>query len=145
MANDYQAALTGPPPPPPSIPSYKSAVLGEAGLVSYWRLGEASGTTAADSKGTNNGSYYGVSLGATGALTNDPDTAASFNGSTSKVSLPSLGTVGDFTLEGWTYLTNGSTTNNTLYGSFGAVRLLARPGSATAAFYDGAGPFSAAL
>jgi hypothetical protein len=134
VAADYQAALSGPPPPPPSIPSYKSAVLGGPSLISYWRLGEASGTAAADSKGTNNGTYSGVSLGLPGAITNDPDTAAGFNGSTSKVSLPSLGTAGGFTIEGWTYLTSSSTTNNTLYGSSGAVRLLIRPGSATAAY-----------
>jgi hypothetical protein len=134
VADDYQAALTGPPPPPPSSPSYKSAVLGEVSVISYWRLDEASGTTAADSKGTNNGTYSNVSRGLAGAITNDPDTAAGFNGSTSKVSLPSLGTAGDFTIEGWTYLTNSSTTNNTLYGAGGAVRLLARPGSATAAY-----------
>jgi len=50
------------------------------------------------------------------------------------VSLPSLGTAGDFTIEGWTCLTTGSITNNTLYGASGAVRLLARPGAATAAY-----------
>lgn len=50
------------------------------------------------------------------------------------MSLPSLGAAGDFTIEGWAYLTNGSTTNNTLYGGSGAVRLLTRSGSATAAY-----------
>jgi hypothetical protein len=104
VADDHQAALTGPPPPPPTTPSYKNAVLGESSLISYWRLGEASGTTAADSKGTRNGIYSGVTLGVAGAITNDPNTGAAFNGSTSKVSLPSLGTADDFTIEGWTYL-----------------------------------------
>ena len=37
--------------------------------------------------------------------------------------------MGDFTIEGWTYLTNASVTNNTLYGNIGTVRLLARPGA----------------
>jgi hypothetical protein len=130
VAADYQAALTGAPPPP--LPAYKNAVLGEPSLISYWRLGEQSGTIAADSKGTHNGVYSSVTLGSFGALTFDPDTSARFNGSTSKVSLPSLGTVGDFTIEGWTYLSNSSTVNNTLYGSLGGVRLLIRPGTTTA-------------
>ena len=91
VSNDYQTALNGPPPtgtpppPPPTSGSYKATVLGESGLTSYWRLDEASGTSAADSKGTAPGTYAAVTLGAAGALTNDPDTAASFNGSTSKV------------------------------------------------------------
>src|SRR5204862_6350818 len=52
-----------------------------------------------------------------------------FHGSKSKVSLPMLDTVRDFTVEGRTYLTNSSVTNNTLYGNIGTVRLLARPGA----------------
>ncbi len=132
VADDYQAALSGAPPPP--LPAYKNAVLGESNLVSYWRLGERSGTTAADSKGTHPGVYSGVTLGSWGALTFDPDTSATFNGSTSKLSLPSLGTAGDFTIEGWTRLTNSSTLNNTLYGALGGVRLLIRPGTTTAVY-----------
>jgi hypothetical protein len=131
VADDYQAGVDGPPP------FYRSAVHSESSLLSYWRLGETSGTTAGDLAGTNSGTYSGVTLGAPGALDNDPDTAASLNGSTSRVSLPSLGQVGDFTVEGWTNLTSASTTNNTLYGALGAVRLLARPGapySPTAAY-----------
>ena len=72
--------------------------------------------------------------GAADAITHDTDAAAGFNGTTSKVTLPSLGTAGDFTIEGWTYLTSASVTNNTLYGASGAVRLLIRPGSVTAAY-----------
>jgi hypothetical protein len=127
VSNDYQAAQGG----SSANPSYKSVVLGESSLVSYLRLDESTGTTATDSKGTNNGTYSAVSLGSPGAITHDPDTSASFNGSTSSVSVPSLGAAGDFTIEGWTYLTNSSITNNTVYGSTGAVRLFARPGSPT--------------
>lgn len=43
----------------PAGSSYSQTVLATAGLVSYWRLGEASGTSAADSKGTNTGTYQG--------------------------------------------------------------------------------------
>lgn len=107
-------------------PAYTSLVDGRASLIAHWRLGEKSGATAWDTTGTHNGTYSGVSLGVAGALADDPDTAASFNGSTSKVSVPSLGTVGDFTIEGWTYLTSCSASNNTLYGALGAVRILVR-------------------
>jgi hypothetical protein len=127
VAADYQAALSG---PAPSILSYKDLALREQSLHSYWRLGEPSGTTAIDTAGASNGTYTGgTALGLPGALVGDADTAAAFNGSASKVSLPTLGTVGDFTIEGWTYLTNTSVTNNTLYGNVGTVRLLARPGA----------------
>jgi concanavalin A-like lectin/glucanase superfamily protein/chitobiase/beta-hexosaminidase-like protein/calcineurin-like phosphoesterase family protein len=131
VSADYQAAGYG---QAPTAVSYRNTVLGESGLVSYWRLGESAGTVAADSKGANAGTYSGVSLGVPGAIVNDPDTAAAFNGSTSWVTLPALAGVGDFTIEGWTYLTNGNVTNNTVYGASGTVRLLARPGSVTAAY-----------
>ena len=42
--------------------------------------------------------------------------------------------MGNFSIEGWTYLTNSSVTNNTLYGNLGTVRLLARSGASTAAY-----------
>ncbi|MFV1965127.1 MAG: DUF4347 domain-containing protein [Pirellulaceae bacterium] len=47
--------------------------------VSYWRLGETSGTAAAD-QGTaaNDGTYVGPGLGVSGAISNDNDTAADF-------------------------------------------------------------------
>ena len=54
-------------------PSYATTVLGTPGLVSYWRLGEASGSTAVDSKDSNNGAYEGnVSLAQPGAISGDP-------------------------------------------------------------------------
>jgi hypothetical protein len=39
---------------------YAAAVLGTPGLIGYWRLGEASGTVATDSKGSNPGAYIGA-------------------------------------------------------------------------------------
>ena len=60
--------------------SYDQAVLADS-PAAYWRLGEASGSSAADSSGNGNGGSYsgGVTLGAP-ALINDPNTAASFDG-----------------------------------------------------------------
>jgi hypothetical protein len=40
--------------------SYDSVILGESSLVAYYKMGETSGTTLTDSKGTNNGTYAGT-------------------------------------------------------------------------------------
>ena len=57
---------------------YRAAVLA-TNPVGYWRLGEASGTVAVDQMGVNNGTYVNApTLGATGLLTGDSDTAVTF-------------------------------------------------------------------
>jgi YD repeat-containing protein len=67
--------------------SYPSRVLGTNGLVSYWRMGESSGTTLVDATGNNNATTIGApSLGALGALFGDSDTSVSFNGTTDAAS-----------------------------------------------------------
>jgi PKD repeat protein len=61
--------------------SYASRVLGTAGLLDYWRLGETSGTTLVDGKGTANATTLGAPiLGVEGAIPSDPDKAVAFNG-----------------------------------------------------------------
>lgn len=91
------------PPPPPPAPAYVNAVLGTSGLVSYWRLDETSGTVAADSKGTNAGSYVnGVTLGQAGAFTGS--TAIRCDGANDYVNVPDAASldVGDvFSYELW--------------------------------------------
>ena len=85
--------------------TYSNAVTATTGLVSYWRLGEPSGTSACDSWGSNAGSYQGgYTLGRLGALAGDPNTAVALNGSTGLVSVPHSSSidVGDtFTVEAW--------------------------------------------
>src|SRR5262249_9139611 len=129
-------STTNSPPntPTASTTAYRALTLSQTGLISYWRLGEASGTSALDSKGSNTGTYQnGVTLGAAGALSNDTNTAASFNGTSSRVSLPALASVTDFSIEGWSYLNSGATANpngnNALYATGGNVTLVARPGT----------------
>ena len=118
--------------------SYAELVAGRSGIQAYWRLGESSGATAGDTAGAYSGTYVnGPALGSAGAIANDPDTSVTFNGTNQRVSLPSLPAAGDFSIEGWTYLTNGSVTNNTLYGGNGTVRLLARPGTGPTEAYAG--------
>jgi hypothetical protein len=90
----------------PNASAYSSAVTTTAGLVAYFRLGEAAGSTVAcPSVGSSTGSYVkGVSLGQPGALAGDPDTSAAFDGSSGYVSVPASSSlnVGDhFTIEAW--------------------------------------------
>jgi large repetitive protein len=67
-------------PQPPSDP-YGQAVFND-GPDSYWRLGEASGTSAADSSGNQTGGTYstGVTYGAAGALSGTGDKAVTLDG-----------------------------------------------------------------
>src|SRR5215204_2208436 len=59
---------------------YADNVLADS-PASYWRLGESSGTVAADAAGNNPGVYTGgVTLGVPGGLANDLNTSASFDG-----------------------------------------------------------------
>jgi hypothetical protein len=74
----------------------------------YWRLGETSGTVAADELGGGSGQYRnGVVLGAPGALFGDTNTAARFDGTNDLVGMsdPSSGVLdiatGDATIEAW--------------------------------------------
>src|SRR5215204_4550116 len=90
MAADAQAQTSG----------YAGAVLGTAGLQSYWRLGEPSGTIAAEATGNAPGSYAGgAALGTRGALALDPDTAVHFDGADDELLAP--GGAAARTIEGW--------------------------------------------
>jgi PKD repeat protein len=68
--------------------SYAATVLG-LGPIAYWRLGEASGTTAVDAVGPNPGIYEGApQLGVAGLLTGDPDTAIRISDLDERVRVP---------------------------------------------------------
>ncbi|MEA2973857.1 MAG: hypothetical protein QOG82_2315 [Actinomycetota bacterium] len=91
--------------PPPAPTGYTATVKAD-GPVSYWRLGETSGTAAADSVGTSTGTYRnGVALGAPSLLVSDSaNRAASFDGVNDMVSVPSsaaLSPTGAVTVEAW--------------------------------------------
>jgi hypothetical protein len=84
---------------------YPQAVLVD-GPSGYWRLGESSGSVAADeSANTNLGVYAnGVGLGQPGAISGDPDTAAAFDGTNDYLSAAdtdSLDLTAGATLEAW--------------------------------------------
>ena len=99
-------------------PVYGPLILAETYLVAYYRMDEASGTALNDSKGTNDGTIAGSpTYEATGALTDDANTAMSLGGDfgTSKVTGTgsTLPTGTTFTLEAWV---NGCTANGQICG-----------------------------
>jgi concanavalin A-like lectin/glucanase superfamily protein/fibronectin type III domain protein/NHL repeat-containing protein len=93
----------------PAGSAYRQAVLGTAGLLSYWRLGEGSGSTAADSKGARNGTYFGPALRQPGALAGDPDTSAGFDGIDDYVRVLDFSPPASLSLEAWIYPKDTST------------------------------------
>jgi hypothetical protein len=103
------------------IPSYASTVGATTGLVNWWRLGEASGTTATDSKGSNAGTYTsGPTLGATGAIAGDTNTAVQFDGVNDYVTATrAIGS--DFSLEFWFRSSQGIGTGTTWTSGAGLV------------------------
>ena len=84
---------------------YSDAVQADA-AIRYYRLDEASGTVATDAANGQNGTYIGgYTLGVTGALTGDSDTAITLNGTTGYVAMsvgsPMIAGNGAFSHEAW--------------------------------------------
>jgi len=105
----------------PRQSNYSRTIASTPGLIGYWRLGEPSGTTACDYTAKDNGAYRGgVTLGASGAIAEDPDTAVTLDGSTGQVSVPSSTNlnVGDsFTIEAWVKRGRSKTGSNEVIAS----------------------------
>ena len=86
--------------------AYNTAVTADSPSA-YWRLGETTGTTAANQvSGSPAGTYAGgLALGGTGALTGDPDKAPTFDGVDDKASVASNAALdlgnGPFSIEIW--------------------------------------------
>ena len=102
QASDSVTVDCAPPPPPAT---YTETVQADS-PIAYWRLGETSGASAADSSGHGHtGSYEnGVTLGVPGALSGDPNKAARFDGNKGDVSAsdsPDLRLNGSWTIEFW--------------------------------------------
>jgi uncharacterized repeat protein (TIGR01451 family) len=92
----------------PAAAAYRSEVLSDA-PVGYWRLNEASGSTAVDEGGSGNAGTYisGSVLGATGPIISDTGNKAVSFGAAGYVNVPdsaSLSPTGPFTLEAWVRL-----------------------------------------
>jgi hypothetical protein len=74
-----------------TIPSggYSAEVLADS-PIAYYRLAETSGTNAAEETAARDGTYLGgPTLGVTGLLTGDADTAVSFDGVDDQAAIPS--------------------------------------------------------
>jgi hypothetical protein len=89
----------------PTPTGYSAAVTADT-PVSYWRLGEASGTAAADARGANPGTYLGSpALGAGSLLATDStNKAVAFDGSNDAVRVAdsnSLDLTNAMTVEAW--------------------------------------------
>jgi hypothetical protein len=133
--------------------SYSTTVLATTGLVGYWRLGEPSGATATDATAATNGAYVNTpTLGVTGALAGDTDTAVTFTAASTQyvtiasnpstatdnfgiecwLKLPSLtdqlGVVvsnGSDDANGWAVTVSGNNVNgHNLYGLYQGIRFL---------------------
>lgn len=111
----------------PAAPTYSDVVL-EDSPVSYWRLGESSGVTAVDEQGVNDGGYTNTpTLGVTGAIADDADTAVSFDGSTEYVHLgAALSGDTTYSLECWfkTGYTGGTSQYFFSFGNSGNINHL---------------------
>jgi Concanavalin A-like lectin/glucanases superfamily len=97
----------------PAPELYRDDVFNNPHVVSYWRLDEEGGTTAADSKDGNAGTYEGgVTLGVPGLLQNDADTAVQFDGVSGYVSVPNADALNpaQFTVEAIATIAGGDGT-----------------------------------
>ena len=116
-------AIAGPGSAVAQGPPYPDAILATPGLDGYWRLGEASGTAAADASGrAGAGSYAGApGLGARGAVRADDDTAARFDGVDDEVQVSGAPSATAATLEGWFFWEAGVALLRDATGSAGWI------------------------
>jgi PKD repeat protein len=85
------------------VSQYSTTQLATPGLAHYWRLGEITGTTFADSVGSSPATAEGgVLLGVPGGVPEDPDRAAHFDGVNDSASAPiDLSNTHAVTVEFW--------------------------------------------
>ena len=96
-----------------------SQLIGSMSPVAYWRLGETSGTSAADSAGSTTGTYAGgFTLGVAGLLTGDTNRAVQLNGTTGQVTLPNaaaLNPTSAISIAGWLNSTSFTNRNPRIF------------------------------
>ncbi|HEY6058300.1 MAG TPA: LamG-like jellyroll fold domain-containing protein, partial [Candidatus Limnocylindrales bacterium] len=128
--------------------TYRSVVLAD-NPISYWRLGETSGTVATDERGLNPGSYgTGATLGSPGALSGDANTAVDVAGLSGQrpVVVPHTSTLdignGPFSIEAWARRDTTGTLDTILdygYGATGGGPALEYVGDRIGLWRNGAG------
>jgi hypothetical protein len=106
----------------PTLNLFNATALADA-PQDYWRMDAPSGATETDTgTGGHNGTYVGSpTLGATGALAADSDTAVTFNGTTQTMNAsPGIAASHDYTIELW-FKSGGNTTGSPIIvGNSGA-------------------------
>ncbi len=98
-----------------------AAALAGAQPLAYWRLGDLTGSSASDDIGDLDGSLHGgVTLGVPGALRNDSNKAARFDGAGGVIEVPhcpALNVAGSFTVSAWARLTDPTNTYRAVISS----------------------------
>jgi BNR repeat-containing family member/Concanavalin A-like lectin/glucanases superfamily/PKD domain len=116
----------------PGTDAYRDAVLGTAGLASYWRLGELSGNTAGDERTGVTGAFEGrFLLGGVGVLGPLGNTAAGFDGLSGGLSMPGPALQTNATLEGWFRWRSGTSTLRDHTGTGGWLLAFSTTGNLT--------------
>jgi len=123
---------------------YRSAVLADA-PVGYWRLGDAIPSTVAyeESAAHWSGTYTnGPTLGAPGLLTDDPNPAATFDGTNDIVTTSLTNTtaqLGQYSLEAWIKRSCTSTADQVIVGGNASIslRIRANTTGASITFWTG--------
>lgn len=109
-ATDAYGNSTGPVPFNVTIQSYRSVVTATTGLAGYWRLGDTGSTMVNEvgSDGAYNGFWFGITwtvyptLGVTGALAGDTNTAMATDGSIGQYATTANRPIqDDFSIEFW--------------------------------------------
>lgn len=122
--------------------NYRDAVLAD-GPSAYYRLGELSGATAADSSGNgHDGTYIYVHQEQPGAIQTEPsNSAAVFNGTNSLVDTNYSYTGNQFTIEAWVRPIQAKGVQQLVVGISGGMALIynayANPGLAAVSFFNG--------
>jgi hypothetical protein len=103
---EFSPLLDGGAPIDTARRTYRDVVV-EDGPLSYWRLADTTIAVARDEMGRVDGAYEGTcTLGVAGALVDDPDTAAQFDGATCRVALATrtpFDGISPFSLEAWAF------------------------------------------
>jgi hypothetical protein len=137
--------------------AYRDIILAETSLVSYWECQETSGTTLADSKGSNTATIQNASWVQLGRPGINGGYAVQFDGvnggyaliGTPATALPSGN--GKFTLEFWMWCANGASISNNgffgmgNYGTNNQVRAIRLSSTTTLTIYHWANDYSAGV
>ncbi len=129
-ATDVYGNSTGPVPFNVTIQSYRSVVTATTGLAGYWRLGDTSSTMVNEvgTDGSYNGFWFGITwtvyptLGVTGALAGDTNTAMATDGSSGQYATTANRPIqDDFSIEFWLRATSAGSGSGTEWFNYNGL------------------------